>query len=581
MKKSLFACLALLFATLSARGAQPVSVYSTDGYYRVQNYATERYTYVTDNTDNSDIARNAFDMAAIQLWKDLDRAISDPASIIYIEQHGTDHYDLRAQGTGVYAMLGMYVNVKVSSSPAFKSLGLYEVSATGSFGGVTATKYLSDGEQASVPDGVMSLNGTGQYRQWAVFPVSATDEDNYFGITPTVMVGTKHYYPFYAAFPFNFHSAGMKAYIVTKVDDKMGMAVMTEVTGAVPASTPVLIECSSAQATNNRLDLLASSDAALSGNLLKGVYFCNQKRPKSKDALTAFDANTMRVLGVTAGGELGFVSQSTNLKTFSNKEGSYLPANQAYLPVSEGTPSELKLVTEAEYQEALANMEYTITYMVDGVAYETQSYKAGAEVSALDNPQKEGYTFSGWDGVPTEMPDHDVVVTGSFSVNSYTLTYVLDGETYQTFTIVYGEQPTAVTVPDREGYTFSGWEGLPSTMPANDVTVTGSYIVNTYTLTYVLDGETYGTFTVAYGEHPTIVPDPTREGYTFEGWEGIPSTMPAHDVVVTGHFTPINAIRDIAVDGSHVVYTLSGRRVPMNVVRKGIYIIDGKKVVIK
>lgn len=581
MKKTLFACLALLLATLSARGAQPVSVYSTDGYYRVQNYATERYTYVTDNTDNSDIARNAFDMAAIQLWKDLDRAISDPASIIYIEQHGTDHYDLRAQGTGVYAMLGMYVNVKASSSPAFKSLGLYEVSATGSFGGVTATKYLSDGEQANVPDGLMSLTGTGQYRQWAVFPVSATDEDNYFGITPTVMVGTKHYYPFYAAFPFNFHSAGMKAYIVTKVDDKMGMAVMTEVTGAVPASTPVLIECSSAQATNNRLDLLASSGAALSGNLLKGVYFCNQKRPKSKDALTAFDANTMRVLGVTAGGELGFVSQSANLKTFSNKEGSYLPSNQAYLPVSEGTPSELKLVTEAEYQEALANMEYTITYMVDGVAYETQSYKAGAEVSALANPQKEGYTFSGWDGVPTEMPDHDVVVTGSFTVNSYTLTYVLDGETYQTFTIVYGEQPTAVTVPDREGYTFSGWEGLPSTMPANDVTVTGSYTVNTYTLTYVLDGETYGTFTVAYGEQPTIVPDPTREGYTFAGWEGIPSTMPAHDVVVTGHFTPINAIRDIAVDGSHVVYTLSGRRVPMNVVRKGIYIIDGKKVVIK
>ena len=581
MKKTLFACLSLLLATLSARGTQPVSVYSSDGYYRVQNYATERYTYVTDNTDNSDIARNAFDMAAIQLWKDLDRAISDPASIIYIEQHGTDHYDLRAQGTGVYAMLGMYVNVKASSSPAFKSLGLYEVSATGSFGGVTATKYLSDGEQASVPDGVMSLNGTGQYRQWAVFPVSATDEDNYFGITPTVMVGTKHYYPFYAAFPFNFHSAGMKAYIVTKVDAKMGMAVMTEVTGAVPASTPVLIECSSALATNNRLDLLASSGAALSGNLLKGVYFCNQKRPKSKDALTAFDANTMRVLGVTAGGELGFVSQSTNLKTFSNKEGSYLPSNQAYLPVSEGTPSELMLVTEAEYQEALANKEYTITYMVDGVAYETQSYKAGAEVSALANPQKEGYTFSGWDGVPTEMPDHDVVVTGSFSVNSYTLTYVLDGETYQTFTIVYGEQPTAVTVPDREGYTFSGWEGLPSTMPANDVTVTGSYTVNTYTLTYVLDGETYGTFTVAYGEQPTILPDPTREGYTFEGWEGIPSTMPAHDVVVTGHFTPINAIRDIAVDGSHVVYTLSGRRVPMNVVRKGIYIIDGKKVVIK
>ena len=581
MKKTLFAFLTLLLSATSLKAAEPVGVYSTDGYYRVQNFGSERYAYVSDNTDNSDIARNIFDLAALQLWKDMSRAISDPGSIIYIEQHGTDHYDLRAQGTGVYSMVGMYVNVKPSSSPAYKSLGLYEVSATGTFGGVTATKYLGDGEQSEVADGVMTVNGTGKYRQWAVYPVSATDETNYFGITPSVTVGDKHYYPFYAAFPFSFHSSGMKAYTITKVDAAMGMAILSEIEGTVPAKTPVLIECSSTEPTNNRLNLLVSSPVAPADNLLRGVYFCNNKRPKSQDALTQFDANTMRVLGVTADGRLGFVSQSaSNLKTFSNKQGSYIPANQAYLPVAEGTPEELKIVTEAEYQEALANIEYTVTYQVDGEFYGTQSYKAGADVTALDEPQKEGYSFNGWEGLPETMPDHDVVVTGSFSINSYTLTYMLDGEVYQTFTLEYGARPGYVPGPTREGYTFQGWEGEPATMPAHDVVVTGSFTINSYTLTYMVDGEVYQQLTLDYGEEIIPIDDPVREGYIFGGWGEVPATMPAHDVVVNGSFT-INAIRDIVIFGDNTVYTLSGMRVPQNAIRRGVYIVDGKKILYK
>ncbi len=571
----------MLFSGFLPATALPVSAYNGDGYYRVQNYGSERYAYVADNTDNSDLERNVFDLAGIQLWKDLNRAISDPGSIIYIEQHGTDHYDLRAQASGVYAMLGSYVNVKLSSSPAFKSMGLYEVSATRTFGGTVATKYLGDSEQADVPDGVASLNATGAYRQWSVHAVSATDESNYFGITPTISVDGKHYYPFYAAFPFSFHSTGMKAYIITKVDAAMGMAVLGEVTGVVPASTPVLIECSSTQATNNRLELLASSGAAPSDNQLRGVYFCNNKRPKSQDALTAFDANTMRVLGITADGQLGFVSESANLKTFSKKTGSFLPANQAYLPVSEGTPTELRVVTEAEYQEALANIEYTITYMLDGAVYQTQKFKVGASVSALDEPQKEGYSFSGWEGLPTEMPGNDIVVTGSFTINSYTLAYVLDGQTYETLTVVYGQSPSAVTAPTREGYTFAGWEGLPATMPAHDVQVTGSYTVNSYTLTYMLDDEVYQQLTVAYGEALTPLEVPSREGYVFNGWSDFPTSMPAHDVVITGNYTLIDAILSVDAVDAQVVYTLTGRRVPMGAVRKGVYIINGKKVLIK
>ena len=36
------------------------------------------------------------------------------------------------------------------------------------------------------------------------------------------------------------------------------------------------------------------------------------------------------------------------------------------------------------------------------------------------------------------------------------------------------------------------------------------------------------------------MPTPTKEGYTFSGWSNIPKTMPANDVTITGSFTQID-----------------------------------------
>ena len=62
---------------------------------------------------------------------------------------------------------------------------------------------------------------------------------------------------------------------------------------------------------------------------------------------------------------------------------------------------------------------------------------------------------------------------------------------YKTFQVAFGEKLTAEAAPEKEGHTFSGWEGLPETMPASDVTVTGTFTVNTYNLIYMVDGEEY------------------------------------------------------------------------------------------
>ena len=59
-------------------------------------------------------------------------------------------------------------------------------------------------------------------------------------------------------------------------------------------------------------------------------------------------------------------------------------------------------------------------------------------------------------------------------------------------------------------------------------------IVQNYNLTYVIDGEIYKSYLIDPGTAITPEPEPTKEGYTFSGWSEIPETMPAHDVTVTG-----------------------------------------------
>ena len=227
---------------------------------------------------------------------------------------------------------------------------------------------------------------------------------------------------------------------------------------------------------------------------------------------------------------------------------------------------------------------YTLTYMVDGEVYMTSEVVYGTTITPESAPTKTGYSFSGWDDVPLTMPARDVTVNGSFTINSYKLTYILDGEEYKTFEIVYDSAITPEAEPTKEGHTFSGWSDIPERMPANDVTVTGSFIVNKYQITYVIDGEVFATDYVEYGA--TIVP-PTveeREGYSFSGWSDIPETMPAHDIVVHASYTSGIIGVLIASQQNVRIYSPNGRK--LDKLQKGLNIVildDGtvKKVMVK
>lgn len=220
---------------------------------------------------------------------------------------------------------------------------------------------------------------------------------------------------------------------------------------------------------------------------------------------------------------------------------------------------------------------HVLTYILNGETYKEIHLRTGERVTAEQDLSMEGYTFSGWGDQPKTMPAEDVTLTATLLVNSYTLTYLVDGEEYKTVTIEYGSAITPEDMPERDGYTFSGWKDLPETMPAKDVTVTGSYTVNEYWVTYIVDGVTYTSEKVAFGSVivPPIVPE--KEGYDFS-WTYIPETMPAKDIMVYGTYTV--GVWNIADTEEPVsIYTQDGRQTES--LQRGVNIVRMKNGTIK
>ena len=141
------------------------------------------------------------------------------------------------------------------------------------------------------------------------------------------------------------------------------------------------------------------------------------------------------------------------------------------------------------YEGSYSANSYKLTYMVDGEKYREEMVAYGTMLTAIDAPEKEGHTFSGWSGLPATMPASDVTVSGTFTINKYLVTFKIGDEVIYSEALEYGATIVIPEAPEKEGYTFDGWGEVAATVPAGDVTYEGSYSVNSYLLTYVVDGE--------------------------------------------------------------------------------------------
>ena len=97
---------------------------------------------------------------------------------------------------------------------------------------------------------------------------------------------------------------------------------------------------------------------------------------------------------------------------------------------------------------------------------------------------------------------------------------------------------------------------------------------NTFTLTYMVDGTVYKEYSIDSGAAISPEAEPTKEGYTFSGWSEIPETMPANDVTIIGSFTENPVVIDIEpveVEENINVENLSGQDLSNNVVNDVYY----------
>ena len=537
----------LLLIVLDAR-AQDIA----PGYYRVANIGLPSYGGIIKGKTVLDdcyayVANGSYHMAtgsgakqniqSMQMWTGLENAIVSPQTVIYIAKTG-DNYNLEAQGTSLSQMTSY--KIVVSSVPG--TTDTYTLTTTVS--GIAASLWVDrtktgmfnmQGENAyptNYQATTTSQDNIDAFRQWKIIPISSSS-DNYVAVNASLEANGKYYAPYYASYSFKMVSPGMKAYYVSSISNSK--YTLKEITNEIiPGATPVIIECSTNNPADCKIEPIYGQYGSINGNKLKGVYFCNLSMSPNEysDCRTEFKKETMRVWAVK-NGQLVLTNNPDKTRAvplaLSGYSGIWLRANESYLSDVPSTAN-ADLVSAGEAT--------TISFDCNGgTEVEPISGVEGDPVIAPSNPTKTGYSFMGWNPeLPSVFPAVDMSVTAQWQINKYTITFDTDGGTaIAPITQEYQSAITAPANPTKEGSTFAGWDKeIPGIMPAEDVTIMALWTTNKYSITFETDGGTaIAPISQDYGTTITAPANPTKEGYTFAGWDKeIPTTMPAGNVTI-------------------------------------------------
>lgn len=227
-----------------------------------------------------------------------------------------------------------------------------------------------------------------------------------------------------------------------------------------------------------------------------------------------------------------------------------------------------------------------VTYKDGDSEYAKQVLPSGTLATRPDAPAATpGYTFGGWNKADGTAWDYasdkvtdNITLYAKRTANTYTITFdTAGGSEIAPITQDYGTQIAAPANPTRKGYTFKGWDKeIPTTMPAENMTVTAQWVVNQYTITFdTAGGSAVAPITQNYGTAIAAPADPTREGYTFIGWDkAIPTTMPAENMIITALW------RDIAVPTGEIKIAENGWKSFLNTITFGLFFKDAQTVTV-
>ena len=111
--------------------------------------------------------------------------------------------------------------------------------------------------------------------------------------------------------------------------------------------------------------------------------------------------------------------------------------------------------------------QYSVTWKPNGGNWsgsttdKVDTYDYQAEITKPADPERKGYTFNGWDKTPaTIMPAEDLTYTAQWNIETYTITYKNLNDATHTNPEEYTVETAAITLTDpteRAGYVFAGW----------------------------------------------------------------------------------------------------------------------------
>ena len=197
---------------------------------------------------------------------------------------------------------------------------------------------------------------------------------------------------------------------------------------------------------------------------------------------------------------------------------------------------------------------YTLKFMVDGIIVQQESLKSGDPIPFTSNPEKDGRTFIGWYYGNTKysegsiMPSKSLTLTAKYECN-VSFVVVTDNveETILSYTVSYNSKVSNIPSTNKDGYIFNGWEPSVNNVITKHTVFRGEYTPIIYTVTW--NGyEPQIVQEYRYGEMLVEPKNPTKEGYTFSGWDKkLPITVTSN-LVFTPKFTINQYVITYSVD---------------------------------
>ncbi len=282
------------------------------------------------------------------------------------------------------------------------------------------------------------------------------------------------------------------------------------------------------------------------------------------------DGSGKVILGAAAGGSTSFkqgISTASKTQSIPVTAAQLHNGNDTYIATSGAAANAMYQYCDGTWTKGGCINYYTVTWKSEdgNTTLETDENVAEGSTTSFDkaDPTKTStaeytYMFDGWTtaangggdfyakgATPAASADATYYAHFSQTPVSYTLSWVTDGDAltgdYTHGSVAYGTSIVAPSTPTKTGYTFNSWTpAVAATMPAANTTYTATWTPVNYTIGYTLNG---GSVDPANPTEYTIeseaitLTNPTKSGYTFDGWTGTGLSDATETVIIAAGST--------------------------------------------